>query len=117
MLLESLNLNSGESRPAGRLLFDNRQDVGLGRISTFLTIQLSVFHAVTSLKITLSPTLTANGLTSPLSVIRPGPHGQNFTTGGLLGRRIQSDDAASGFGFDFDALDDDAVVQWTNFHR
>jgi hypothetical protein len=45
-----------------------------------------------------------------------GANGQNFTLVGLLGRVVGNDDAGSGFLLFFETLDDNQIMQRTNFH-
>src|SRR5690348_320102 len=45
-----------------------------------------------------------------------GAHGDHFALDRLFGRGVGDDDAAGGLGFRLEALDDDAVVQWTKLH-
>src|SRR6185437_9339733 len=61
---------------------------------------------------TLSPALTAIGRTSVFLDLAAA-HGDHFALDGLFGRGVGDDDAAGGFGFRLEALDDDTVVQWT----
>jgi hypothetical protein len=49
-------------------------------------------------------------------VARAGADGDDFTFLGLFLGGIGNDDAALGFLFAFEALDDDAVMQGTEFH-
>src|SRR5271157_3680464 len=46
-----------------------------------------------------------------------GADGDDFAFRGLFLRRIRDQDAASGFNFWLDTADQDAVLQWTQFHR
>ncbi len=49
-------------------------------------------------------------------VARAGTDGDDLALLRLLGRGVGDDDAARRLGFAVEAFDDDAVVQWTEFH-
>ena len=65
---------------------------------------------------TRSPTLTSSGSTLPSSVFLPLPTACHFALIGLLGGGVGDHDAGSSLALFFQPLDDDAVVQRTNFH-
>src|SRR3984957_4746526 len=50
-------------------------------------------------------------------ITSPGADGDNFALARLFLGGVGDDDAGSGLALSVDALDDDAIVQWTEFHR
>ena len=66
---------------------------------------------------TRSPTLTSSGRTLPSSCALAFADGDDFALVGFFGGGVGNDDARSGFALFVQALDDDAVVQRTDFHR
>ena len=63
-----------------------------------------------------SPALTSSGMSLPALVAGAGADGDDFALLRLLLGGVGDDDAALRLLFAFDAPDDDAVVQGTEFH-
>ena len=65
---------------------------------------------------TMSPALTSGALILPLSSRSARADGYDFAAHRLFLDGIGNDDAARALGIFFEPLNDDAVVQWTEFH-
>ena len=66
---------------------------------------------------TRSPTLTSSATNLAVFQDLAFADGLDFALIGLFGRGVGDDDAGGGLALFFQPLDDDAVVQRTNFHR
>ncbi len=66
---------------------------------------------------TRSPTLTSRAIVLAVVVTLARADGQDFALIRLLAGGVGDDDAGSGGALGFDALDDHAVVQRTDFHK
>src|SRR5215216_3222076 len=96
-------------------LFDDAHDVGLLHDEEILAVDahlgagpLAEQHPV--------PGLDVEGLDLPALVARAGPDRDDLALLGLLLGGIGNDDAALGLLFRVNAADDDAIMEWAEFH-
>ena len=94
---------------------DDAHDVFFAHHEELVAFTLTVWPEYLPNRI-LSPTLTSIGTHLAVVVLLAVADGDDFALVGLFGGGVGDDDAAGGLTLFFEALDDHAVVQRTDFH-
>src|SRR5690348_11847170 len=102
-------------RAPRRLSLDDRHKIFFAHDEQFLAIHLDLGAGVLAEQ-HLVAGLDTHRAHLAVFLDLAGAHGDHFALDRLLGRGIWDDDAAGGFGFRLQALDDHAVVQRTKLH-
>lgn len=91
------------------------KDIILAHNKKIFAVQLDFCTAIFGKQHTITDR-QINGYPLARLVALPWSYGYNLAFGRFLFSRIGDDDATSGFFFSFQSLDQNPVIQWTNFH-
>src|SRR6266478_8985981 len=101
---------------AGDALFDDAHDVALLHDQELFAVDLD-FGARPFAEQHPVADLDIDGDQLAGLVAAAGANGDDLALGGLFLGGVGNDDATCGLLFGIDALDNDAIVKWTEFHR
>ena len=102
--------------PAISLFFNHSEQIILFHHEEFVAVDLHGLAAVLAEQNAVTD-LHVHGQQVTLVGLLAWAYGQDFALIGLFSRAVRNDDARGGFGFVFDALNNHAVCQRTQFHR